>query len=145
KNMFRRSEKKIKAVFKLQFQATKVPQLKAKSLMISLIPVDVGKPTLRLPKAPILEGTCTWENPVYETVKLLKEIKTGRIREKFYYVVVSTGSSKSGFLGEVSVDFADLADAMKPMTLILPLQTSKSGTILHVTVQKVKGEGPPDS
>ncbi|PIN17144.1 E3 ubiquitin ligase involved in syntaxin degradation [Handroanthus impetiginosus] len=137
--MFKRSEKKIKAVFKMQFQATQVPQLKAKSLMISLVPVDVGKPTVRLAKAPILEGTCTWANPIYETVKLIKEIKTGRIREKFYYVVVSTGSSKSGFLGEVSIDFADLAGATKPLNLTLPLQTSKSGAILHVTVQNMRG------
>ncbi|KAK6131812.1 hypothetical protein DH2020_034450 [Rehmannia glutinosa] len=141
--MFKRSEKKIKAVFKMQFQATQVPQLKSKSLMISLVPVDVGKPTVRLPKAPILEGTCTWESPVYETVKLVKEIKTGRIREKFYYVVVSTGSSKAGFLGEVSIDFADLSEATKPLNLTLPLQTSKSGAILHVTVQRM--QGGPDS
>ncbi|KAG6413961.1 hypothetical protein SASPL_126677 [Salvia splendens] len=141
--MFKRSEKKIKAVFKMQFQATQVPQLKSKSLMISLVPVDVGKPTVRLSKSPIVEGTCTWENPVYETVKLIKEIKSGRIREKFYYVIVSTGSSKSGFLGEVSIDFADLADATKPVNLTLPLQTSKSGAVLHVTVQNMKG--CPDS
>ncbi|KAL3837697.1 hypothetical protein ACJIZ3_022288 [Penstemon smallii] len=138
--MFKRSEKKIKAVFKMQFQATQVPQLKAKGLMISLVPVGVGKPTVRLTKAPILDGVCTWENPIYETVKLIKEIKTGRIREKFYYVVVSTGSSKSGFLGEVSIDFADLAEATKPLNLTLPLQTSKSGAILHVTVQKLQGD-----
>ncbi|KAG8381337.1 hypothetical protein BUALT_Bualt06G0111900 [Buddleja alternifolia] len=137
--MFKRSEKKIKAVFKMQFQATQVPQLKAKSLMISLVPVDVGKPTVRLAKSPILEGICTWENPVYETVKLIKETKTGRIREKFYYVIVSTGTSKAGFLGEVSIDFADLAEATKPLNFTLPLQTSKSGAILHVTVQNMQG------
>ncbi|CAA0824641.1 Myosin heavy chain-related protein [Striga hermonthica] len=137
--MFKRSEKKIKAVFKMQFQATQVPQLKSKKLMISLVPVDVGKPTVRLAKVPIVEGTCTWESPVYETVKLVQEIKTGRIREKFYYVIVSTGSSKAGFLGEVSLDFADLAEATKPLNLTLPLQTSKSGAILHVTVQRMQG------
>ncbi|XP_073044138.1 uncharacterized protein [Primulina eburnea] len=138
--MFKRSEKKIKAVFKMQFQATQVPLMKAKGLMISLVPVDVGKPTVRLPKALIAEGICTWENPVYEAVKLVKEIKTGRIREKFYYLIVSTGSSKSGFLGEVSIDFADLAEAHKPLKLTLPLQTSKSGAILHVTVQRIQGD-----
>ena len=69
-----------------------VPQLKSKSLIVSLVPVDVGKPTVRLSKSPIVEGTCTWENPVYETVKLIKEVKSGRIREKFYYVIVSTVS-----------------------------------------------------
>ncbi|XP_073126272.1 uncharacterized protein [Henckelia pumila] len=117
-----------------------VPHMKQKGLMISLVPVDVGKPTVRLPKAPIAEGTCTWENPVYEAVKLVKEIKTGRIREKFYYLIVSTGSSKSGFLGEVSIDFADLAEANKQLKLTLPLQTSKSGAILHVTVQRIQGD-----
>ncbi|KAL6509311.1 hypothetical protein OROGR_022621 [Orobanche gracilis] len=137
--MFKRSEKKIKAIFKMQFQATEVPQLKAKRVMISLVPVDLGKPTVRLSKVPILEGTCTWESPVYETVKLVQETKTGRIRENFYYVVVSTGSSKSGFLGEVSIDFADLAEVTKPLNLTLPLQTSKSGAILHVTVQRMQG------
>ncbi|GFP82215.1 hypothetical protein PHJA_000364700 [Phtheirospermum japonicum] len=141
--MFKRSEKKIKAIFKMQFKATQVPQLKAKSLMISLVPVGVGKPTVRLPKSPIIEGTCTWESPVYETLKLVQETKTGQIREKFYYVIVSTGSSKSGFLGEVSIDFADLSEATKPLNLTLPLQTSKSGAILHVTVQRM--QGGPDS
>lgn len=49
----------------------------------------------------------------------------------FWYL---QGSSKSGFLGEVSIDFADLAEAAKPVNLTLPLQTSKSGAILHVTL-----------
>lgn len=44
------------------------------------------------------------------------------------------GSSKSGFLGEVSIDFADLAEGAKPVNLTLPLQTSKSGAVLHVSL-----------
>lgn len=58
--------------------------------MISLVPADVGKPTVRLRKAPIVEGTCSWENPIYETVKLTKETKTGIYKEKIYYFDVST-------------------------------------------------------
>ena len=58
--------------------------------MISLIPEDVGKPTVRLEKAAVREGTCTWENPIYETVKLIKEKKTGIIHEKIYRFIVST-------------------------------------------------------
>ncbi|XP_075495454.1 uncharacterized protein LOC142532833 [Primulina tabacum] len=132
-----RKEKKFDAVFKMQFQATQVPPLEATGLMISLIPVGSGKPTARLERAEILEGTCTWENPVYETVELVKETKTGRIGEKCYYLIVSTVSSESGFLGHVQIDFADLAEATDPRNLTLPLQTSKSGGILHVTVQRV--------
>ncbi|XP_073119713.1 uncharacterized protein [Henckelia pumila] len=132
-----RREKKFEAVFKMQFQLTQVPPPDTTGLMISLIPVGAGKPTARLEQGKIIEGTCTWENPVYETVELVQEIKTGRIREKCYYLIVSTGSSESGFLGHVTIDFADLAEATDPTNLTLPLQTSKSGAILHVTVQRV--------
>lgn len=67
-----------------------VPKLKKPALMISLVPDDVGKPTVKLEKAAIQDGTCFWENPIYETVKLVREIKTGKINEKIYHFVVST-------------------------------------------------------
>ncbi|KAK3017591.1 hypothetical protein RJ639_004825 [Escallonia herrerae] len=104
-----KSEKnKIKVVFRLQFQATQVPQLTGTALMISLVPANVGKPTVRLPKAAILEGICSWGDPVYET-----------------------GSLRAGFVGKVSVDFADYAEATTPLTVSLPLNNFSSGIILH--------------
>ncbi|KAL2542063.1 Myosin heavy chain-related protein [Abeliophyllum distichum] len=131
---------KIKVVFKMQFQATQVPQIKAKTLTLSVVPADVGKPTVRLEKAPIFEGNCYWEHPIYETVKLVREPKMERFKEKIFHFIVSTRSSKSGVLGENSIDLADLADATKPLTLSLPLQTSNTGAILHVTIQKMQGD-----
>ncbi|XP_022971835.1 interaptin-like isoform X1 [Cucurbita maxima] len=133
-------KQKIKAVFKLQFQATEVPKLKKPALMISLVPDDVGKATVKLEKAAIQDGTCVWENPVYETVKLVREIKTGKINEKIYHFVVSTGSSKSGFVGEASIDFADFEAETEPMTVSLPLKFANSGAILHVTIHKMEGD-----
>ncbi|XP_038887321.1 myosin-1 [Benincasa hispida] len=133
-------KQKIKAVFKLQFQATQVPKLKKPVLMISLVPDDVGKPTVKLEKAAIQDGTCYWENPVYETVKLVREIKTGKINEKIYHFVVATGSSKSGFVGEASIDFADFEAETEPMTVSLPLKFANSGAILHVTIHKMEGD-----
>ncbi|KAL4029436.1 hypothetical protein IC575_007647 [Cucumis melo] len=133
-------KQKIKAVFKLQFQATQVPKLKKPALMISLVPDDVGKPTVKLEKAAIQDGTCFWENPVYETVKLVREIKTGKINEKIYHFVVATGSSKSGFVGEASIDFADFEAETEPMTVSLPLKFANSGAILHVTIHKMEGD-----
>lgn len=70
---------KIKVMFQLQFQATQVPKVKGKGLMISLIPGDIGKPTAKLEKAPVVEGTCTWEDPIYEMVKLVKHQKNRNI------------------------------------------------------------------
>lgn len=127
-----------KVMFQMQFQATQVPKLKGKGLMISLIPADIGKPTARLEKTAIVEGTCTWESPIYEMVKLVKHQKTETYKEKIYYFNVATGSSKAGFVGEVGVDFADFAEATEPLQISLPLTTSNSGAILHVFIQKMQ-------
>lgn len=134
-----RSEKnKIKVVFKLQFHATQVSQLGLDSLMVSLIPADVGKPTMRLEKATVQNGSCRWENPVYETVKLNQESRTGKISERIYHFLVSTGSSKGGVLGEVSIDFADYAEATKPNSVSLPIKNSNSDAVLHVSIQRLQ-------
>ncbi|GFZ02135.1 myosin heavy chain-related protein [Actinidia rufa] len=133
-----RSEKnKIKVVFKLQFHATQVPQVGGDSLTISLVPVDVGKPTVKSEKAVIRDGSCYWENPVYETVKFFREPKTGKIREKIYNLVVSTGSSKSGLIGEASIDFASYAESIKPSAVSLPLKNAKYDAVLHVSIQRM--------
>ncbi|KAF5188808.1 Myosin heavy chain-related protein [Thalictrum thalictroides] len=135
-----RSEKnKIKVVFKLQFHTTQVPQLAKDSLMVSLVPVEVGKPTVRLEKSVIQDGTCRWENPIYETIKFTQEPKTGKISEKIYQFIVSTGSSKAGVLGEVTFDFANYFELIKPSLVSLPLKPSISAAILHVTIQRMYG------
>ncbi|ESQ43294.1 hypothetical protein EUTSA_v10012668mg [Eutrema salsugineum] len=136
---WRNDKNKIKAVFKLQFQATQVPKLKKAALMISLVPDDVGKPTFKLEKAEVKEGICSWENPIYVSVKLIKEPKTGIVREKIYHFVVATGSSKSGFLGEASIDFADFLTEAEPLTVSLPLKFANSGAVLNVTIEKIQG------
>ncbi|KAL4557098.1 hypothetical protein LXL04_035268 [Taraxacum kok-saghyz] len=134
---------KIKVMFQLQFHATQVPKVKGKGLMICLIPGDIGKPTAKLEKAPVVEGTCTWEDPIYEMVKLVKHQKTETYKEKIYYFNVQTGSSKSGFIGEVGVDFANFAEANEPFQLSLPLTASDDGAILHVFIQKMQRADEP--
>ncbi|XP_010482578.1 PREDICTED: centrosomal protein of 83 kDa-like isoform X2 [Camelina sativa] len=136
---WRNDKNKIKAVFKLQFQATQVPKLKKTALMISLVPDDVGKPTFKLEKSEVKEGICSWENPIYVSVKLIKEPKSGIVREKIYHFVVATGSSKSGFLGEASIDFADFLTETEPVTVSLPLKFANSGAVLNVTIHKIQG------
>ncbi|PON86432.1 EEIG1/EHBP1 N-terminal domain containing protein [Trema orientale] len=134
-----RSEKnKIKAVFKLQFHATQVRQSGVDALMVSVIPGDLGKPSVKLDKATILDGSCRWENPVYETVKFSREPRTGKISEKIYRFSVSNGSAKGGVFGEASIDFAAYAEANKASTVSLPLKNSSSDAILHVLIQRVQ-------
>ena len=58
--------------------------------MIALIPAETGKPVARLEKAPVVDGTCTWADPIYEMVKLVKNQKTETYKEKIYYFNVQT-------------------------------------------------------
>ncbi|VFQ99637.1 unnamed protein product [Cuscuta campestris] len=135
-------KEKIKAVFQMRIQATQVPQLKAKGLILSILPADAGRPTLKLGKAAITQGCCSWDAPVQETIRFEKDSKSGILQEKIYYFVLGTKSSKSGFLGEVGMDFAELADITEPVLLCLPLMPADSGIVLQVTVQKVQGIVP---
>ncbi|XP_076953868.1 uncharacterized protein LOC143628080 isoform X1 [Bidens hawaiensis] len=129
---------KINVMFQLQFQATQVPKIKGKGLMIALIPAETGKPVAKLARTPVVDGACTWAEPIYEMVKLVKHQKTDTYKEKVYYFNVQTGSSKSGFVGEVGVDFANFAETNEPFQLSLPLTASDTGAILHVFIQKMQ-------
>ncbi|KAI7745567.1 hypothetical protein M8C21_001840 [Ambrosia artemisiifolia] len=129
---------KINVMFQLQFQATQVPKMKGKGLMIALIPAETGKPIAKLARTPIVDGAVTWAEPIYELVKLVRNQKTETYKEKIYYFNVQTGSSKSGFVGEVGVDFANFAETTEPFQLSLPLTASETGAILHVFIQKMQ-------
>ncbi|XVE57854.1 hypothetical protein DITRI_Ditri04bG0123800 [Diplodiscus trichospermus] len=135
---WRSDKNRIKAVFKLQFHATQVTQLNVQALMISAVPGDGGKPITKLEKATIQDGNCRWENPVYETIKFIREPKTGKINERIYHFVLSTGSGKGSLVGEASIDFAAYAEAIKTSTVSLPLKNSNSKAILHVSVQRLQ-------
>lgn len=106
--------------------------------MISIIPVDIGKPTLKLEKATIRDGSCYWENPVQETVKFYQDPKTGKIIEKIYNFVVSTGSSKASFIGETSLDFAIYATSTKTSSVSLSLKNAKGDAVLHMSIQRLQ-------
>lgn len=64
--------------------------MKKSALMISLVPDDVGKTTVKLQKTEVKEGTCLWENPIFESVKLVMDSKSGKLHEKIYHFIVST-------------------------------------------------------
>ncbi|KAK8307212.1 hypothetical protein V6Z11_D03G177600 [Gossypium hirsutum] len=136
---WRSDKNRSKAVFKLQFHATQVTQLNVQALMISVVPGDGGKPRTKLEKATVLDGNCRWENPVYETVKFARDPKTGKINERIYHFIISSGLGKGGGLvGEASIDFAAYADAIKISTVSLPFKNSNSKAILHVSIQRLQ-------
>ncbi|KAL8114574.1 uncharacterized protein LOC141663690 isoform X2 [Apium graveolens] len=135
---WRSDKNKIKAVFRLQFHATQVSLSGGDSLMISVIPADVGKPTAKLEKVKINNAGCYWEKPIYETVKFVQDPRTGKINERLYHFIIATDSSKFGILGEVSFDFANYAGAKKLTSLSLPLKTAKFEAVLHVSIERIQ-------
>ncbi|KAK9740749.1 hypothetical protein RND81_03G057600 [Saponaria officinalis] len=126
---------KVKVVFRLQFHATHIPQTGWNNLFISFIPTDSGKASAKTNKANVRNGTCKWADPIYETTRLLQDSKTKQYEEKLYKLVVAMGTSRSSLLGEANINLSDYVDAAKPTVVMLPLQGSDTGAILHVTVQ----------
>ncbi|XP_010473572.1 PREDICTED: golgin subfamily A member 6-like protein 22 [Camelina sativa] len=137
---WRNEKNRIKVVFRLKFHATQASQFNTEGLVLSLVPGDVGKPTARSEKAIVKDGHCRWEIPVYETVKFLKDAKTGKVNQRIYHLIVSSitpGSTRGGLVGETSIDFADYVDATKTCNVSLPLHNSNSKkALLHVSIQR---------
>ncbi|WOL10125.1 hypothetical protein Cni_G18879 [Canna indica] len=135
---WRSDKNKIKVVFKLQFQATQVPLSGAEGVTVSLVPLDVGKPTVRSERVSAIGGTCKWLNPIYETVKLVRDPKSGKINEKLYkFLVSAVGSARAGFLGEATINLADYVEIFKATSVSLPLM---AGALLNVTIRRIQGD-----
>ncbi|XP_066384154.1 COP1-interactive protein 1-like [Miscanthus floridulus] len=133
KSRWRGGGGKAKAVFKLQFHATQVPELGWEAMMVVVTPQDAGRPTARSEPAEVTDGACRWAAPIMEATKL----PAGK--DKIYqFLVYETGSSKAALLGEATVNLAEYADALKPSAVTLPLKGSP-GALLHVTIQRVVG------
>ncbi|KAL7111667.1 hypothetical protein ACP275_05G104000 [Erythranthe tilingii] len=108
------SEKnKLRVVFKLQFHASQVTDVTGDGLIVSIVPADSGKSTVKSDKATVVDGNCYWGNPVYETVKFNQDPKSGKIHERIYSFVLVTAASKSCIVGEASVDFSSYAESTK--------------------------------
>ncbi|KAG0474671.1 hypothetical protein HPP92_014357 [Vanilla planifolia] len=132
---------KIRVVFKLQFHASQVNSLGWEIMMVSLVPLDVGKATMKTDKVLVIGGHCHWRNPIYETVKLFQDSNTGKMEDKLYkFVVSANGIAAAATVGEITVNLADYFESAKPTSASLPLKPSKSGIILHVTIQRMHAD-----
>ncbi|TVU30808.1 hypothetical protein EJB05_22451, partial [Eragrostis curvula] len=126
---------KVKVVFRLQFHATNIPSTGWDKLFLSFISSDTGKVTAKTNKANVRNGTCKWPDPIYEATRLLQDPRTKTYDDKLYKLVVAMGTSRSSILGEVDVNLAEFAEALKPASIALPLRGCDYGTFLHVTAQ----------
>ncbi|KAF0928362.1 hypothetical protein E2562_003182 [Oryza meyeriana var. granulata] len=126
---------KVKVVFRLQFHATNIPSAGWDKLFLSFISADTGKVSAKTNKANVRNASCKWPDPIYEATRLLQDSRTKTYDDKLYKIVVAMGTSRSSILGEVDVNLAEFAEALKPTSIALPLRGCEFGTILHVTAQ----------
>ncbi|XP_039784601.1 girdin-like isoform X2 [Panicum virgatum] len=126
---------KVKVVFRLQFHATNIPSTGWDKLFLSFISAHTGKVTAKTNKANVRNGSCKWPDPIYEATQLLQDSRTKTYDDKLYKLVVAMGTSRSSILGEVDVNLAEFAEALKPASITLPLRGSDSGTLLNITAQ----------
>ncbi|KAM0906406.1 hypothetical protein ACQ4PT_016770 [Festuca glaucescens] len=126
---------KVKVVFRLQFHATNIPSTGWDKLFLSFISADTGKVTAKTNKANVRNGSCKWPDPIYEATRLLQDSRTKTYDDKLYKLVVAMGTSRSSILGEVDVNLAEFAEALKPVSIALPFRGCDFGTVLHVTAQ----------
>ncbi|GJP40396.1 hypothetical protein CLOM_g24666 [Closterium sp. NIES-68] len=127
--------KKEKFEFRFRFHATRVPATGFERLVVSLIPVDTGKLEGQTPKGVVRNGTCTWTDTVTEVARLARNPKGKGFEQKVYRLIVSTGSTRGGILGEATLNLADFAGFNQLDQRALPLKYCPAGTVLHVTIQ----------
>lgn len=58
--------------------------------MVSIVPLETGRVSLKTPRVSVKSGICHWPDPVVESTKLLQDTKTKEYDEKLYKIIVST-------------------------------------------------------
>ncbi|KAL0452047.1 UNVERIFIED_CONTAM: hypothetical protein Slati_1182800 [Sesamum latifolium] len=112
-----------------EIQALQVPKGWDK-LYISLISSESAKTIRKSGKGSVKNGTCQWAETLSESI--CTSDVDGDYHLKF---VVSTGSSKSGILGETTLNLAAFLSSESPTFVSLPLKKCSYGTILQVEVR----------
>ncbi|XP_030450917.1 uncharacterized protein LOC115673035 isoform X2 [Syzygium oleosum] len=114
-------------------QALQVPKGRDK-LSLSIISSDTGKTIRRLEKAPVWNGNCQWSETISESIWIPKCDGPKDVEGCLFKFVVSMGSSRSGILGEASVNLANYISSKASVPVSLQLKKCNQGTILQMKI-----------
>ncbi|XP_022745383.1 flagellar attachment zone protein 1-like isoform X2 [Durio zibethinus] len=115
-------------------QALQVPKGWDK-LSVSIISVDTGKTITKSSKASVQNGNCRWTETFSESIWIARGDTSKVIDECLFKLVVAMGSSRSGFLGEATINLASYISSKSSIPLSLPLKRCNHGTVLQVKIQ----------
>ncbi|GMI80571.1 hypothetical protein HRI_001726400 [Hibiscus trionum] len=116
------------------FQALQVPKGWDK-LLVSIVSVDTGKTVNKSGKASVRNGNCRWTESFSESIWIPQGDTSKVIDECLFKLVVAMGSSRSGFLGEATINLASYISSKSSIPLSLPLKKCNHGTVLQVKIQ----------
>ncbi|CAK7325355.1 unnamed protein product [Dovyalis caffra] len=124
------------------FQALQVPKGWDK-LFVYIISVETGKTLSKSGKGSVRNGSCRWTESLTESISVSESNASEEIDECLFKFVVSMGSSRSGILGEATVNLASYRNAETAVPVSLPLKKCNYGTILLVRIQCLTPRAKP--
>ncbi|GAY54464.1 C2 NT-type domain-containing protein [Citrus sinensis] len=104
-------------------------------LVVSVVLVETGKTIAKSSKAPVRNGNCRWIETFSESIWIPQDNALKEIEECLIKLVVTTGSSRSGIVGEALVNLASYMSSKTSVPLTLPLKKCNSGTTLQLKIQ----------
>ncbi|KAL9675956.1 hypothetical protein QQ045_004165 [Rhodiola kirilowii] len=104
-------------------------------LFVSVISVETGKIIAKSGKTTAKNGKCRWTETLSESLNIIVGEAKQDADQCLIKLVLATGPSKSGILGEVTVNLIDHISSKASGLSSLPLQKCIYGTMLHVKVQ----------
>lgn len=117
------------------FQAIKVPKGWDK-LFVSLVSLETGKTIVKSGKTSVRNGICRWTETFHESVSISQEKgDTKELQGCLFRFLVAMGSSRSGILGEITINLSDYASSRTSVPLSLPLKKCNYGTSLQFKIQ----------
>lgn len=120
------------------FQALQVPKGWDR-LFVYIISVETGKTLSKSGKGSVRNGTCRWTESLTESIPVSEK----EIDDCLFKFVVSMGSSRSGILGEATVNLGSYRNAETAVPVSLPLKKCNHGTILLVRIQCLTPRAKP--
>ncbi|KAM0042608.1 putative NT-type C2 domain-containing protein [Helianthus debilis subsp. tardiflorus] len=104
-------------------------------LTLSLISVETDKTVTKTGKASVYNGNCRWTESLSESIWISQDDSSKELQQCLYKLLISKGSTRSGILGEVTVNLSNYFSSETSLPVALPLKKCDHGTILQVAIQ----------
>ncbi|KAI3470538.1 hypothetical protein Pfo_027201 [Paulownia fortunei] len=102
---------------------------------LSLISSESGKTVRKSGKVPVKNGTCQWTETLSQSIWITDVDSSKELEEYLFKFLVASGSSRSGILGETTLNLAAFLSSESPILVSLPLKKCNYRTILQVEVK----------